>query len=315
MLAWRFGWARGHDFFDKIGQGFGFAAASLMVGYGGILILMAWLKNLRVLAVAFGFVWVISFAAETASHVGVLATNNAQTHNSAVMSKARYEASVNGLKVAEADVKRLQGEVAKEPALSADAAQGEIDRSKSHRFWTVTNGCAETKGPQTREFCARFFAARAALGEHEKRSAKLADLQAAQERLAKAREGAASVTVNVAASDAQSLALAKLLTLSLKPGEDASEATNIAAVLLLALFFVSLGMANTGLWYLTHGSDAASPAAQSSVPNHSVGPANPAAPPSSVAARDSMAVKTFASLIGGQPAPIQIRPHRVATAA
>lgn len=301
LLAWRFGWNRGHDWFDSLGQGFGFAAASLMVGYGGILILMSYMRRIWPLVAVFGVIWTLSFLAETTAHVGVLASNNAATQNTAVMSKARYESAQKGLQVAQADVDRLQAEVAKEPALSADVAQGEIDRAKSHRFWGVTNGCVETKGPQTREFCAKFFAARAALGDHEKRSAKLAELQAARERLAAAQGAAGETKITTAAAGAQSWVLAQVLTTSLKPSDSATEATNIAAVILLALVFVSFGLGNTGLWYLTHGRDAVPMAEPSSVPNREVRSA-PVVPAGvtvlgTASPRDSHAVKTLASLM------------------
>jgi hypothetical protein len=55
--------------------------------------------------------------------------------------------------------RRLEETVAKAPARTAEAAQSAIDGAKAHKFWGLTNSCAETRGAQTRQFCADFRAA------------------------------------------------------------------------------------------------------------------------------------------------------------
>lgn len=55
--------------------------------------------------------------------------------------------------------RRLEETVSKAPARTAEAAQSAIDGAKSHKFWAITSGCAETKGAQTRQFCADFRSA------------------------------------------------------------------------------------------------------------------------------------------------------------
>jgi hypothetical protein len=55
--------------------------------------------------------------------------------------------------------RRLEETVAKAPARTAEAAQSAIDGAKAHKWWLATKECTETRGPQTRQFCADFRAA------------------------------------------------------------------------------------------------------------------------------------------------------------
>lgn len=45
------------------------------------------------------------------------------------------------------------------PVRGPEAADAAIKRAKADRFWTSTNGCTETKGPQTRKFCDDYTSA------------------------------------------------------------------------------------------------------------------------------------------------------------
>lgn len=45
------------------------------------------------------------------------------------------------------------------PKRTAEQAQAAIDNAKANRFWGMTNGCTETKGPQTRAFCDAYASA------------------------------------------------------------------------------------------------------------------------------------------------------------
>lgn len=56
-------------------------------------------------------------------------------------------------------VSRLEKQLAQAPSRTSDAAQAAIDNAMAHKFWKSTDGCKETKGQQTRDFCAQYAAA------------------------------------------------------------------------------------------------------------------------------------------------------------
>ena len=63
---------------------------------------------------------------------------------------------------------------------SAAAAEEAIAKAKAHRFWRVTAECAETKGPDTRKFCASYREATAAVAELSKREELRKEFSAAE---------------------------------------------------------------------------------------------------------------------------------------
>lgn len=54
---------------------------------------------------------------------------------------------------------QLQQELKLAPTRTAEAARAAQDNAKAHRFWKLTNGCKETKGQQTRDFCSSYASA------------------------------------------------------------------------------------------------------------------------------------------------------------
>lgn len=72
--------------------------------------------------------------------------------------------------VAQQDISKSEAELTKKnnellhritmaPKRTAEQADADIVNAKANRFWGVTNGCTETKGPQTRAFCDAYASA------------------------------------------------------------------------------------------------------------------------------------------------------------
>lgn len=106
-----------------------------------------------------------------------------------------------------AKLKRLEETVSRAPARTAEAAQSAIDGAKSHKFWALTGGCAETKGAQTRQFCADFRQA-----EQDKSNASAvvqakAELANTENQLRTVREKRAGMTAQTAKQTASVSAL------------------------------------------------------------------------------------------------------------
>ncbi len=86
------------------------------------------------------------------------------------------------------------------PVTSPDVAQAEVDRLKGNvRFWTLTKGCTEAPGQQTRAYCDLYRAALAAKATAENRLTLEAEAKRQEATVAEAES---------ALADAQSKALA-----------------------------------------------------------------------------------------------------------
>ena len=94
------------------------------------------------------------------------------------------------------------------PQRTAEQAQTAIENAMSHKFWKATEGCKETKGPQTRSFCDAFRAA-----EADKAGATAAITTKEELKLAKAElataKAAAGATKTQVSDDAPQIGFIK----------------------------------------------------------------------------------------------------------
>ncbi len=74
-------------------------------------------------------------------------------------------------------------------------AESLIERAKAHRFWTRTEQCTKTMGPDTRRFCDDYRAAISARATAIERGTTEEEFRIAQERLDAARKAATGVIV------------------------------------------------------------------------------------------------------------------------
>lgn len=101
-----------------------------------------------------------------------------------------------GIKEKTDRVATLQKQLAAAPTRTPEAAQAAIDNAKAHKFWTSTNSCRETRGQQTRDFCAQYASAVADKSNSSaaiQARADLANEQAALDGLRKQRGSSETV--------------------------------------------------------------------------------------------------------------------------
>ena len=143
------------------------------------------------------FIWAVCFAYSFVQSLGVAATSQ---DTGAAMRLAKHTVYED----ATADVSGLEGKLTAlfdarsklKPARSAADARAVIDSSEAHRFWQMTNGCKETKGPQTRAFCDTYRSAEADIRSWDAISVQDAKIEDARKELrtAKAKRQAAPVS-------------------------------------------------------------------------------------------------------------------------
>lgn len=138
-------------------------------------------------------VWAFAFSFAMFNWMGAASENQSEKTN---LHKAAYVRTISTQETrvsAKAELDRLQKRMAwmetavnGTPVTTPEAAQAKIDNAKAHRFWAMTDGCAKTKGPQTRRYCDGYTLAQTELSlaiekqtlAEELKSAKAAYAQA-----------------------------------------------------------------------------------------------------------------------------------------
>lgn len=176
---------------------------------------------------------------EVNGQLGVGSQNQQNLTNAAATSHMASTMAQSRVAQAERKLATLTSEQAYKadvkPASSYDA---DIASAKAHRFFTITNNCTETKGPQTRSHCDALRAA-----ESNKalaiRKASMASLVADAEReLAEARSALASAGVIGASDRADFKNLKRLTSMS---ADDLELGQSLLMVLVMALFLTVAG--------------------------------------------------------------------------
>ncbi|AHB50027.1 hypothetical protein W911_06120 [Hyphomicrobium nitrativorans NL23] len=131
--------------------------------------------------------------------------------------------------MAEANVRRKALPAHRPAAIVSE----EIERHRQNRRWSATKGCANATEPQSREFCAAYFALRAELATAKEEDRLAGQMAALQVESAKLRDRGAGQD-----SDPQVTLLSRIFGL----GEESVRLSLIIAVALLVEIGASLGL-------------------------------------------------------------------------
>lgn len=206
IMAVHYGWSKGSDTALSIA----FVIALVVVAFGEVLswhsVAASWYER-RAGACLFWLVLGCSLS------LGTLYTNFSTAAGSgekvAVVKTAdfnSYDAVKSDLASDRAKLARLEGRlswmtgtaVRGKPVGTIEGAEAKMNEANAHKFWKLTDGCKETKGPQTREFCANFAAAKEEYALAVEKKAVESEIPILKSRIAK---NAGLATERVALSD------------------------------------------------------------------------------------------------------------------
>lgn len=229
----RFGWLQGEDLITSVCYAAGLGMASFFVGYG---LVLAWASHKAKLphfiTAAACLVFVISVAVELTSHLG--ATASARSHD---MTKASDATNIHNDKRAE--LERARADLAAmKPTRTPAAISAEMQGIESRPWFASVAACADpAKYGSYGNSCRRYVALKGELATSQARAALDARVQ-------KLTAEASTSSTGHSLAAAQSAALAQYATWNTRPTQDETVKTNMALQLLLALYFVAIGLVN-----------------------------------------------------------------------
>lgn len=167
IMAVHYGWHKGADTSLSIA----FIVALVVVALGEVLawhnVASSWYER-RAGALVFWLILGASLSLGTLyTNFSTAAGSGEKTAEVKTASFNQYDSTKSDLASDRAKLARLEGRLAwmsgtavrGKPVGTVEGADAKIKEAKGHRFWKTTNGCTETKGPQTREFCANYASA------------------------------------------------------------------------------------------------------------------------------------------------------------
>lgn len=110
-------------------------------------------------AVGWAIIWIVAFGYSMNQWVGAASENEASKSNLHKAAFTRTSDNRDALAKVSKEVDRLEEKLRMAPVRTPEAAQAHIDNAMAHKFWRSTDGCKETKGPQTRQFCSDYASA------------------------------------------------------------------------------------------------------------------------------------------------------------
>lgn len=230
LVTARFGWMQGEDTITCIVYAGGLALASFLVGYGLVFAYASYKAKLPfAITASCVFIFMISVAVEVLSHIGSAASARSHDIEQATQQTTTYTDTRAELDRARADLAAIpNGRV---PAtISAEMATLE-----SRPWFSQTASCANP-GSYANS-CRRYQSLKGELATAQQRAA----LSAKVEKLANT---SATTTAGHSVVASQTKAIAAYANWTIKPTQDDQTKTNMAITLLLACYFVSMGLLN-----------------------------------------------------------------------
>lgn len=226
----RFGWLQGEDLVTSCVYAVGLGLASFLVGYG---LVFAWESHKRKMpwgvTVASIAVFSIAVVVEVLSHVG--ANASARTHD---MSRATEQTTTYA--DTRAELERARADLAAmKPTRTPAAISADMQSLETRPWFAATEQCSRPGGYANS--CRRYIGLKGELAAAQARTAL-------DQRIQKLASQSASSTAGHSVALAQTKAIASYAAWSVNPSADEQAKANMAITLILAAYFVSLGLVN-----------------------------------------------------------------------
>lgn len=112
-------------------------------------------------ALGWGVIWFGAFAFSAINWLGAASSNEGSKSNMHQAAFITHGDTRKAVATAEREADRIEKRLAwmdtavnGRPVRDVKSADADLDNARAHKFWRMTTECTETKGPQTRQFCA-----------------------------------------------------------------------------------------------------------------------------------------------------------------
>ena len=228
-MNWRFGYSLGKTEMDGVIYGAASAAADCFKALVPFFFFAAIRNRMWSQAAASAVVWVVVLAYSLTSALGHAALNRLDTAGQ----RAAHAQSYQDLR---ADLKRAEDQMSWIPQhRPAQSVQAELEGMKTQKAWGWSNGCAEVKGKDTRDFCQKFQGLHSELASAQQADVLGKRIDDGKGKLANANGNGTHGTAMMTEADPQAAVLSKLAAfvgLGIKV-EDMQTALTIFVALLL----------------------------------------------------------------------------------
>lgn len=228
-MNWRFGYSLGKTEMDGVIYGAASAAADCFKALVPFFFFAAIRNRMWSQAAASAVVWVVVLAYSLTSALGHAALNRLDTAGQ----RAAHAQSYQDLR---ADLKRAEDQMSWIPQhRPAQTVQAELEGMKTQKAWGWSNGCAEVKGKDTRDFCQKFQGLHSELASAQQADVLGKRIDDVKGKLANANGNGTHGTAMMTEADPQAAVLSKLAAfvgLGIKV-EDMQTALTIFVALLL----------------------------------------------------------------------------------
>lgn len=148
----------------------------------------SWFERRIGSVVAWGLLGVICSAGTLYTNFSTAASSQEATGAIKMASFNTYADIGNTEKELKAKLDKLNEQLRLAPVETAEAYDAKIENAKAHKFWKATDGCKETKGPQTRAFCSDYSTAVANKANATSSLTWVEEHKATEEKLAEVRK-------------------------------------------------------------------------------------------------------------------------------
>lgn len=179
------------------------------------------------------FIWVVAFAYSMNQWVGAASENEGVKSNTHKAAFVQFADVRDELDAAKKEAARLEERMKLKPLRNAEQAQAAIDNARAHKFWTSTDGCKATKGPQTRQFCSDYASAVADKAGSTEMLTVAEELKQANARLAKAQGTAGKTKAETSEARTDLLILTKYAGMN---EEDARTLNALGSIIAISIF-------------------------------------------------------------------------------
>lgn len=201
-----------------------------------------WFDRAPAAVLGWGLIWAGAFTYSCNNWLGAAAEGESAKATAQKAAFVQFGDVRSDLAAAKKELDRLEERMKLAPTRNAEAAEAAIQNAKANRFWTITSGCMQTKGAQTREFCSGYASAVADKAMATEMLVVREDHKAAKARYEQAKAAAAATKATASATRSDLRIFIKYMHMDAETAEDVQSWLKIGVISLFVTLAAIMGV-------------------------------------------------------------------------